>query len=122
RLIPQNSMFSNFCHVLKNITFGEALSMFYKRWNDFDGRSTRAEYWYPVLYMFVAGVILGAINQWLGSLFSLINLVPAFAVGIRRMHDIGKSGWWMLICLIPLIGGIWFIVLAATPTKEEKHA
>lgn len=72
--------------------------------------------------MFVAGVILGAINQWLGSLFSLINLVPAFAVGIRRMHDIGKSGWWMLICLIPLIGGIWFIVLAATPTKEEKHA
>lgn len=46
-----------------NITFGEALSMFYKRWNDFDGRSTRAEYWYPVLYMFVAGMILGAINQ-----------------------------------------------------------
>ena len=105
-----------------NITFGEALSMFYKRWNDFDGRSTRAEYWYPVLYMFVAGMILGAINQWLGSLFSLINLVPAIAVGIRRMHDIGKSGWWILICLIPLIGGIWFIVLAATPTKEEKYA
>ncbi|WP_302065948.1 DUF805 domain-containing protein [uncultured Duncaniella sp.] len=48
--------------------------------------------------------------------------MPAIAVGIRRMHDIGKSGWWMLICLIPLIGGIWFIVLAATPTKEEKYA
>ena len=37
------------------------------------------------------------------------------------MHDIGKSGWWILINLVPLIGGIWFIVLAATPTKEQGY-
>lgn len=104
-----------------NVTFGEAISLFYRNWKDFNGCATRAEYWYPALYMFVVGCIFscfGDTGGMLAGLFSLINIVPGIAVSIRRMHDIGKSGWWVLITLIPIIGSIWFIVLAATPTKE----
>lgn len=101
-----------------NITFLEAVSLFFKRWNDFDGRSTRAEYWYVFLFLFLAGFVLGLISEVLGGVFSLICIVPGIALAIRRMHDIGKSGWWVLISLIPIIGSIWFIVLAATPTKS----
>lgn len=104
-----------------NITFGEAISRFYKKYTDFNGRATRAEYWYPCLYMLIVGILLacfGKTGSVLGGLFSLANIIPGIAVGIRRMHDIGKSGWWILITLIPLIGSIWFIVLAATPSKD----
>lgn len=104
-----------------NVTFGEAIFLFYKKWRDFDGCATRAEYWYPALYMFVVGVVFGLFGKTgdvLAGVFSLINIIPGIAVGIRRMHDIGKSGWWILISLIPIIGWIWGIILLATPTKE----
>ncbi|MCI9173142.1 DUF805 domain-containing protein [uncultured Duncaniella sp.] len=104
-----------------NITFGEAISRFYKKYADFNGRSTRAEYWYPCLYMLICYVILlclGKTGMILYGIFALANIIPSLAVGIRRMHDIGKSGWWILINLVPVIGGIWFIVLAATPSKD----
>lgn len=107
-----------------NITFGEAISLFYKRYTDFDGRATRAEYWYPVLYMFIVGMILGFFGRFgeiLAGVFSLVNIVPSIAVSIRRMHDIGKSGWWILISLIPIIGTIWYLILCATPTKEPGY-
>lgn len=50
----------------------------------------------------------------IASLYSLAVLIPSLAVGVRRLHDIGKSGWWLLISLIPLVGGIWLLVLLAT--------
>jgi uncharacterized membrane protein YhaH (DUF805 family) len=50
----------------------------------------------------------------IGMLYSLAVLVPGIAVAVRRLHDIDKSGWWLLISLIPLIGAIWLIVLLAT--------
>ncbi len=50
----------------------------------------------------------------LGSLFGLITVLPGLAVSVRRMHDIGKGGGWIFISLVPLIGQIWFIILAAT--------
>lgn len=104
-----------------NITFTEAIKLFYRRYTDFDGRSTRAEYWYVALYTFVASLILGLISRWFEGAFSLINLVPSIALSIRRMHDINKSGWWVLLNLVPIIGWIWFIVLAATPSKEPGY-
>ena len=51
--------------------------------------------------------------QPLTSIFALISLIPSIAVSVRRMHDIGKSGWWVLVGLIPLIGWIWLLFLAA---------
>ena len=104
-----------------NITFLDAIKRFYNNYTNFDGCASRAEYWYPVLYMVIVYVILacmGKFGMMLSGLFGLVNIIPCIAVSIRRMHDIGKSGWWILISLIPFIGNIWYLVLCATPTKE----
>jgi uncharacterized membrane protein YhaH (DUF805 family) len=74
----------------------------------FSGRATRSEYWYFVLFnliiSFVVGFISGLIKlPILGSIYSLAVLIPAIAVGVRRMHDIDKSGWYLLIPIYNLI-------------------
>ncbi len=109
---------------MNNYTFLEAVQAFYRNWNDFNGRATRAEYWYPVLYSFVVAVILSLFGKFgavLSGLFGLVNLIPSISVAIRRMHDIGKSGWWILISLIPVIGTIWYLILCVTPSKEPGY-
>lgn len=94
-----------------------------KKYADFTGRSRRKEYW-SFFLLFVAGlVVLTVIEGVLGlsgmigpygpltMLFLLALLVPSLAVGVRRLHDTDKSGWWILIGLVPLIGGIILLVL-----------
>jgi len=100
----------------------------WKKFANFGGRSRRKEFW--IFYLinvaisyglqFIA-VPLGTAGMIISVLFSLAILVPALAVGARRMHDIGKSGWWMLINLVPLIGTIWFIVLAAKDSVAGEN-
>ncbi len=87
-----------------------------RQYTDFSGRARRREYWMFVLANFIIALVLGLIDYFIGykifgSLYSLAVLIPSLAVGVRRLHDIGKSGWWYLIALIPLIGGIWLLVL-----------
>jgi uncharacterized membrane protein YhaH (DUF805 family) len=68
-----------------------------------------------VIIAVVVGIVSGIIRlPILGSLYSLAVLVPSVAVGVRRMHDIGKSGWVLLVGLIPIIGAILLIIWAAT--------
>ena len=87
----------------------------------FKGRARRAEYWYFILINSVIIVILNFISKTIGDnfhrlneLYSLAVGLPTLAVSIRRLHDIGKSGWWWLLNLIPIIGTVWLIVLHAT--------
>jgi uncharacterized membrane protein YhaH (DUF805 family) len=97
-----------------------------KKYAVFDGRARRKEYWMFVLFSAIASIILSILDKilgldfgsgnsggWLSSLYSLAVLLPTIGVAIRRMHDTNRSGWWILINLIPCIGWIWFIVLAA---------
>lgn len=110
-------------------------------YSNFNGRASRKEYWmfylfYMIFAIFamVADNILGitftvgegyyAVNigyGWIYLLFVLALLIPGLAVGIRRLHDVGKSGWWLLISLIPLIGVIWLIVLLATDGTADNN-
>ena len=90
-----------------------------ERYAKFDGRAGRAEYWWFVLANFIVSVILNILGG-VSSIFlilaigySLALLVPGIAVGIRRLHDTNKSGWWMLIALT-VIGVIVLIVFFAT--------
>ena len=99
------------------------VSVLKNKYADFDGRARRAEYWYFTLFNavlgFLFGFLVGLIGlDWLSYVWSLALLVPGIAVAVRRLHDIGKSGWWYFIILIPLVGAIWLIVLFC---KEGDH-
>ncbi len=91
-----------------------------ERYALFTGRAGRAEYWWFVLANFIVLLILGALGRVsvifnvLYALYSLALIVPSIAVGIRRLHDTGRSGWWLLILLVPLVGFIVLIVFLAT--------
>jgi uncharacterized membrane protein YhaH (DUF805 family) len=91
-----------------------------RQWKNFDGRSERREYWIFLLINFVITMALTAVEQGifggsgiLSSLYGLFVLIPGIAVSIRRLHDVGKSGWMQLVMFIPLIGWIWFLILMA---------
>jgi len=94
--------------------FSDAVRSFISRFTDFAGRSSRSEYWWVQLALFIAFFILGLVTGFLGETLGsiiigiayLAILVPALALAIRRLHDLDKSGWWMLLSLIPLIGGL----------------
>ena len=99
--------------------------MVLKKYAEFNGRSRRKEYWMFVLFNLIISIVLASTERVLGigseygtgflsAIYSLGILIPSIAVGVRRLHDIGKSGWWLLIALIPVIGWIWLIVLLAT--------
>jgi uncharacterized membrane protein YhaH (DUF805 family) len=97
-----------------------------KNYAGFNGRARRTEYWMFVLINFVIGIVLEIIGaliktQIIYYLYSLAVLIPSLAVGVRRLHDIGKSGWWLLIGLIPIVGWILLIVWAATPGQSGSN-
>tara|TARA_R100001143_G_scaffold52481_2_gene47698 strand:+ start:73177 stop:73527 length:351 start_codon:yes stop_codon:yes gene_type:complete len=81
----------------------------FKKYVDFEGRASRMEFWTFVLINLVISAILANIFPYLGSLFSLAIIVPSIAVSVRRLHDVGKTGWMLLVGLIPLVGLIILI-------------
>ncbi|MEM6410535.1 MAG: DUF805 domain-containing protein [Pseudomonadota bacterium] len=99
------------------ISFADASVLFWKRAFDFQGRSSRAEYWWAYLMLIIIYVAAIAIGTILSSIpivgaifgiailiFYLAIIIPSIAVGIRRLHDTDKTGWWLLLSLIPLVG------------------
>ena len=105
------------------------------RYADFRGRATRSEFWYFTLFYVIIAIILQlldakVLNPMLGMtaeqamqggilqiLFALALIIPSIAVGVRRLHDIGKSGWWMLLALVPVIGILILIFLFVQESK-----
>ena len=97
-----------------------------KKYAVFSGRSRRAEYWYFVLFNLIVFIVLELIDALLGTynfvsgvgllsgIYGLAVLIPTLAVTVRRLHDIDRTGWWILINLIPLIGTIVLLVFAVT--------
>lgn len=94
---------------MRNLDMMEACKMYWQKYVDFEGRSRRAEYWWPTLLVFVICMLVGWIDvlMWI---VSLATLIPSIAVGVRRLHDINKSGWYMLLYLIPIVGPIILII------------
>lgn len=79
---------------------------------DFSGRANREKYWMFVLWYFLLAILVSFLGQdILSHLVSLALLVPSLAIGVRRLHDLDKSGWWMLLVLIPLLGALILLVL-----------
>jgi uncharacterized membrane protein YhaH (DUF805 family) len=100
------------------MTFGEAISSGFSNYANFSGRSPRSTYWWWVLFVviveFLAAIVdyalFGADMQVLYPLAALGLLVPSVAVAVRRLHDTARSGWFILLPLIPIIGAIVLIV------------
>ncbi|OGU59009.1 MAG: hypothetical protein A2X64_03885 [Ignavibacteria bacterium GWF2_33_9] len=98
-----------------------------KQYVDFNGRARRKEYWMFVLINFIFMILASILDYIIGtyfviySLYALAILLPALAVGIRRLHDLGKSGWWIFISLIPLIGAIWLLILMFTEGQRQAN-
>lgn len=105
----------------------------YRRYAAFSGRSRRREYWLFVLFYFLVSAVVSAVfgkpvsqsgpfgfhygiwleqgspGYWVSSVFSVLSLIPSLAVQVRRLHDIDRSGWWMLAWFVPLLG--WVVML-----------
>ena len=98
------------------MSFVESIQTVLGKYCVFQGRARRSEYWWFTLaYSVVSGILSGlAQNSTLfaviSGIFSLALLLPSLGVNVRRLHDVNKSGWWILIVLIPLVGWIIDIV------------
>ena len=89
--------------------FVSAIKACFSKYADFNGRARRSEFWFWYLFT----VIVNLFTSWIpfASLITLALLIPTLAVSVRRLHDIGRSGWWLLLSVIPSI--ICFIILIA---------
>ena len=104
-----------------------------KKYAVFSGRARRKEYWLFVLFNMIFAIlamildnVLGIAIQGLGYgpiyiLFGLAVLVPGWAVSVRRLHDVGKSGWFFFIVLIPIVGAIWLLVLMCRDSMPGEN-
>ena len=106
------------------VGFSEAIGLGFKNYINFSGRATRAEYWWWCLFLVVTGVVLGTIDSITGigalqNIFNLATLIPGLALGARRLHDIGKSGWWQLLWFAIIVGWIILIVWHIRPGTDH---
>lgn len=102
------------------VGFGEAIKLFFSNYANFSGRSRRSEYWYATLFNFLMSLIIGSI-PYVGTIWALVVFIPSLAVCARRLHDIGKSGWWYLLNFIPLVGSIILIVWFCKDSTEANQ-
>lgn len=103
------------------LTLQEAVSTCLSKYADFSGRAPRSEYWWFFLSVFLASAITGVISDALQLVLILGLFLPQLAVAVRRFHDIGKSGLWLLIGFIPLVGAIILIVWLASPGDRRPN-
>ncbi len=93
------------------------------------GRARRREYWFYVLFYMICSIVLSLvfslISESLGhtvqAIFGLALLLPSLGVSVRRLHDIGKSGWWLLLALIPFIGAVVLLVFAILDSQPGSN-
>jgi uncharacterized membrane protein YhaH (DUF805 family) len=105
-----------------------------QKYTDFSGRARRSEFWYFFLFSVLASTAAGLLDTLfhtrpsgmyttglIQSLVQLVLLLPGLAVGARRLHDISRSGWWLLLNLVPLVGQIILIVWAVQDSRPDNQ-
>lgn len=109
------------------------LNVIRNHYADFRGRARRREYWMFVLINFIISLVLTLIDYALGwdrnaaslgilsGLYALAVLIPGLALSVRRLHDIGRSGWWLLIGLIPLVGALVLLIFTLLDSEPGPN-
>lgn len=103
------------------MTFVESIKTCFSKYAEFNGRASRSEYWWFMLFIVLGSVATSFINETLYLLFTLGTLLPSIAAAARRLHDTGRTGWLQLIVLIPLIGWLILIYFLAQPGEGENR-
>ncbi|HBS50597.1 MAG TPA: DUF805 domain-containing protein [Rhodobacteraceae bacterium] len=109
--------------------FKTAVTTCFNKYATFEGRARRSEYWWWFLFLLLSNLVLGLLDgalfgentAILGPLFSLAVFLPSLAVGARRLHDTGRSGWWLLLGLIPLVGFLVLLFFFVQPGDEATN-
>ena len=101
------------------MNFFDAIKICFAKYVDFNGRASRPEFWYFVLFIVIAELSLLIAYRPLGIAFVIAAILPRLAVAVRRLHDTDRSGWWIFIAVIPLIG--WIILLIWYCTKGDEY-
>jgi uncharacterized membrane protein YhaH (DUF805 family) len=113
-------------------TFPEAIKICLAKYADFSGRARRSEFWYFVLWLFLVSLVASILDSILGTRWgkgsglvetvcNLALLLPSLAVGARRLHDISRSGWWLLIALVPCAGVIVLLVFFVLDSHGDNQ-
>lgn len=103
------------------MTFTESIEQCFKKYATFEGTASRSEFWWFMLFLLVAGAAANVISETLGVLFNLATLIPSLSAGCRRLHDTNRSGWWLLLWLVPVIGWIVLIVFFVQETRQNGY-
>jgi uncharacterized membrane protein YhaH (DUF805 family) len=105
-----------------------------KKYADFSGRARRKEYWFFILFYLIILIVLMIIDGFVGTqmggagvgiltcIYALGMLIPALAVTVRRLHDTGRSGWWILIQFVPLVGSIVLLIFLLIDSQPVQNA
>ncbi len=104
-----------------------------KQYTVFRGRARRKEYWFFLLFQVLFLIIAALLDTVLGINFqgkrfgplyivvAIVQILPGLAVSVRRLHDVGKSGWFLLLNLIPIIGGFWLLILVCRDSMPGEN-
>ena len=104
---------------LPMVGFGEAISRGFGNYFTFSGRATRAEHWWFALFVTIGRIVFGGIGGFAGlpgvldAVWVIVTFIPSLAVGVRRLHDINKTGWWSLLLVLPPLFGLIVLIVWA---------
>ena len=106
---------------MKSVGMIEAVKLAFTRYAEFGGRSRRSEYWWFTLFNVIVSGIISTVLPDYAWIWSLVMLVPSLAICIRRLHDVGKSGWFYLWILLPLVGSIILLIQFCKDSTEDNQ-
>jgi uncharacterized membrane protein YhaH (DUF805 family) len=107
--------------------FADAVKLGFSNYVNFSDRACRSEYWYWSLFVIIGEIATPLIDRFIGlhdvfsTIFVLGTLLPSLSVTIRRLHDLDRSGWWILLGLIPLVGVIILIIWFCTKGTDGPN-
>jgi uncharacterized membrane protein YhaH (DUF805 family) len=103
------------------MTFQDSIATCLRKYATFDGRASRSEFWWFMLFFLLAILIPSMVSDIAANIIALALLIPNLAVSARRLHDIQKSGWFLLLGLIPIIGSIILLVWSAKKSDPNDN-
>ncbi len=108
------------------MNFVDSIKLGFSNYVNFTGRACRSEYWYWILFAVIGAIVARIIDYVIGApivytIFGLAVLLPNIAIGVRRLHDTDRSGWWLFLSFIPLVGAIILIIWFCTKGTDGPN-